>query len=131
MITHWLALIGFLGPWVPAFAVIFGVFSLTRLVTTDTIVDPLRNWFFDRFPHDGYTTDKRPKRGTWQVISQGKYYVTEGTKLGELISCNWCSGFWVALLITIALMVSASWTTLLLFPLALRVMPGIFASLID
>lgn len=100
------------------------VYSLTRLIVEDSIIDRQRAWFHDRFPYEGHTTSNRPKRGTWQVISQGKYFVTKGTWLGELSHCPWCTGFWVAAAVTLTLLLWPVWTTLVLFPLALRVIPG-------
>jgi hypothetical protein len=78
----------------------FGVFSITRLITTDTfpLFEWARNWIFDRFPKSGHQTKKRPTRGKWIVINGGGgFYVNEGVWLGELISCPWCAGFYVSL----------------------------------
>ena len=46
-----------------------GVFRLSRLVVDDDITLPLRAWLFHKFPSD------------WIV---------------SLLSCVWCSGFWIS-----------------------------------
>lgn len=127
MTSHFLSLLTFLGSYhlIPAIIVILGVFSITRLLVEDTLFDRPRNWFFDHFPHDGYTTKKIPKRGKYNIISNGYHLVTKGTYLGKLMSCAWCAGFWVALGIYVALLLSPVWTTFVLFPLALRVIPAL------
>lgn len=45
---------------------------LTRLIIRDTVLDSLRNKWWDRFP-------------------------PESTKLGYLLTCPWCLGFWLSL----------------------------------
>jgi hypothetical protein len=47
-------------------------FRLTHLITTDAITEGLRNRIWNKFPPT--------------------------TKLGYLITCNWCTGFWVSIL---------------------------------
>lgn len=115
-------------PWLAVLILVLATYSITRLITEDTIADPIRNWFFTHWPNDGFTSKVKPKRGKLRLISQGTWYVDEGTKLGELISCPWCSGFWVALLVCVAAWFAPIWTILLLTPLALRVVPGMLNS---
>jgi hypothetical protein len=50
-------------------------FRITRLVTQDTITEPFRNAIWKKFP--------------------------PSTQIGYLFTCNWCTGFWVALLVFI------------------------------
>jgi hypothetical protein len=50
-------------------------FRLTRLVTTDTIAEGLRNKIWSKWPPT--------------------------TKIGYLITCNWCTGYWIAILLVI------------------------------
>ena len=45
-------------------------YRLTRLITTDTILEGLRNWIWKKFP---------PSHG-----------------FGYLFTCNWCTGMWVS-----------------------------------
>lgn len=112
----------------PLLIIALAIYSITRLITEDSLIDGWREWFFTQFPPEGYTTRVRPKRGTF--ILQGQHYiVTNGTKLGELISCPWCSGFWVSALVFLAFWAWPVTTTFLLVPIALRVVPGIMKSL--
>ncbi len=50
-------------------------FRLTHLITTDAIADGFRTKVWKKFP--------------------------PSTKIGYLITCNWCTGFWVALFVGI------------------------------
>ncbi len=123
----------------PVLAALFGwpllilalaIYSITRLITKDSIIDRQREWFFNQFPPEGYTSRVRPKRG--KFIIQGQHYVvTKGHKLGELVSCPWCSGFWVSGALFLAFWAWPVTTTFLLVPLALRVIPGVIESVID
>jgi len=56
------------------------VFRITRLVTTDTIFDSARNRWWGRFP-------------------------PHTSKLGYLITCNWCSSVWVASIVVVSAMI--------------------------
>ena len=49
-------------------------YRLTRLITEDTIFSNLRDKFWSKFP-------------------------PESTKLGYLITCPWCVGFWLSLIV--------------------------------
>jgi hypothetical protein len=49
-----------------------GAFRLTHIVTTDVIADGFRQWVWSKYD--------------------------TSTKIGYLITCNWCTGFWVSLL---------------------------------
>jgi hypothetical protein len=46
-------------------------YRLTRLITTDNITEPIRERIWDRYP-------------------------PQSSKLGYLITCDWCSSIWVA-----------------------------------
>lgn len=48
-----------------------GAYRLTHIITTDAIADGFRNKVWKKFP--------------------------PSTKIGYLITCNWCTGFWVSL----------------------------------
>lgn len=111
--------------------VALGVYSITRLITIDSIADRPREWIFDRFPPANRTMKKRPNPDRCTFIVTGDhYYVTEGHWLGELLSCPWCSGFWVSLVVFGAFIAWPVATTFLLVPLALRVIPGMIESAI-
>lgn len=110
----------------PLLIFILGVISITRLVTEDTILDGPRNWFFTHWPHEGFQSKTRPKRGNYTIISQGIYYVNEDTWLGKLASCPWCASFWIAGLLWLAFWAWPIATTFVLVPLGIRVLAGAF-----
>lgn len=126
MNAHWISLIHFLNlAWFLPVAVVFGIFSITRMIVEDTLFDRQRNWFFDRFPHEGYTTKTIPKRGKYNTVSNGYHLVTKGTYLGKLVSCPWCAGFWVSIASVAALLWFPVLTTLVLFLFSLRMAYGL------
>lgn len=51
------------------------VARLTRLVTTDTITEPVRNWL--------------------AVIRPGR--LAERPRVAEFLTCPWCISFWIAI----------------------------------
>lgn len=73
-----------------------GVHGWWRLLARDTIFDRPRNWFYSRWPHEGFVDQKnRPKRGR-SVFSSGVWYTQKGTWWGELLYCPYCSSWWIA-----------------------------------
>lgn len=114
----------------PLLILALGIYSLTRLITTDSIVDRQRVWFYNKFPHEGFQTKIRPTRGQF-IVTGDHYYVTVGHKLGDLVYCPWCMGFWVSLALFAAFVAWPVVTTFLLVPLALRVIPGVIESVIN
>ena len=117
----------------PVFAIILALaaFSITRLIVTDTFppIEKLRTWFFEHFPHDGFSTLKRPVRGQWVAIGRG-YTVNIGTWLGELVSCPWCAGWWVSLGSWISFVLWPTVTLAICVPFALRAIVGIISTLV-
>ncbi|WP_149453988.1 DUF1360 domain-containing protein [Pasteuria penetrans] len=65
-------------------------FRLTHLIVFDTITEPFRNLFFK------VITVKDPDTGqsTSRIEIIGKNSIRR--MLGKLLSCHWCTGFWVA-----------------------------------
>lgn len=114
----------------PLLILSLAIYSLTRLITKDSLIDRQRDWFFDRFGHEGYTTKRRPTRGKF-IVTGDHYYVTVGTYLGELVHCPWCMGFWVSLGLCLAFWAAPVAVTFALVPLALRVIPGVIEAVID
>jgi len=51
---------------------VLGAFRLTHIITTDVIADGFRKWVWSKYD--------------------------TSTKIGYLVTCNWCTGFWVSLL---------------------------------
>lgn len=116
----------------PLLILALAIYSVTRLITKDSIIDRQREWFYNRFPHEGFTTKIRPNPKRCTFIATGDhYYVTVGHKLGELVHCPWCMGFWVSLAACLLFWAWPVGTTFVLVPLALRVIPGAVESVID
>lgn len=109
-----------------------GIYSITRLLSKDSLIDRQREWFYNKFPHEGFTTKIRPnpKRSTF-IVTGDHYYVTEGHKLGEMLHCPWCLGFWISLGVCLSFWAWPVVTTAVLVPWALRVVPGMIESVID
>lgn len=109
------------------FVLIFGAHSITRLIVTDTLLDVPRNWIFDRFPPAGHTSDSKPPRGRAIHTTNGKWYTNKGVFLGELLSCPWCAGFWISLIVSASFVLFPVVTIAGLFPFALRSAVGVIA----
>lgn len=107
-----------------------GIYSVTRLISKDSIIDRQREWFYNKFPHEGFQTRIRPTRGEF-IVTGDHYYVTVGHKLGEVVHCPWCMGFWVSGALFLAFWAWPVATIFLLVPMALRVIPGMIESVID
>lgn len=108
------------------FVLIFGAHSLTRLAVTDSLFDKQRNWIFDRFPPAGHQSKTKPPRGT-SIHSTNGWYTNQGVFLGELLSCPWCAGFWVSLIVSVAFLFAPVVVVAGLFPFALRSAVGVIA----
>jgi hypothetical protein len=116
----------------PFLVLALGIYSITRLITRDSIIDRQRDWFYNKFPHDGFTTKKRPNPKRAQAIITGDhYYVTVGHKLGEVVHCPWCMGFWVSAVVFASFVFWPVATTFFLVPLGLRVVPGVIEAILD
>ena len=117
----------------PVFAIILAlaIYSITRLLSIDSFppIEKLRTKFYEHFPHDGFSTLKRPVRGEWVAIGRG-YTVNVGTWQGELVSCPWCLGWWVSLAVSVAFLFWPTVVLALCVPFALRVIPGMIESIL-
>lgn len=116
------------------FLLAFGIYSITRLLSKDSFppIEKMRNWVYDRWPHDGYSTMKRPVNEKSRWVSTGQsYYVNTGVWLGELIHCPWCLGWWVSLAACTSFVLWPVITLAVMTPFALRVIPGMIESVID
>jgi hypothetical protein len=115
----------------PIYAIVLALaaFSLTRLIGTDSFppIEMARTWFYNRFPHDGYSTEKRPVRGKW-IVTGRTYYVNKGVWLGELVNCPWCLGWWVSLAVSVAFLYFPIATLAVCVPFALRAFVGLVSS---
>lgn len=85
---------------------ILAVFRLSRIVIKDHIFDSLRNRLWDRFP-------------------------PESTKLGYLITCPWCIGFWLSLVVYICYTIVPLQTLWCCYVLAISAAVGWLTALDD
>lgn len=80
-------------------------YRITRLFTRDTIFESARNRFWDRFP-------------------------PESSKLGYLLTCEWCLSVWLASVIFISAMINTV-TVLVVAPFALSAIAGLLTAYED
>ena len=68
------------------------VFRLTRLIVFDKIMEPFRRPFFTEI-------EEKDEQGKVEIYLIPK---EKGIRswIGELLSCYWCTGFWVSLCLT-------------------------------
>lgn len=81
-------------------------FRVTRFITTDFLFDPMRQWIWKKFP-------------------------PETTKIGYLITCSWCSSFWVAAIIIAAYLLAPSITFVVSLVLSISSIVGYIAARVD
>ena len=92
------------GPY-EAIILALAVFRLSRLFTTDTIFEPLREWIWKR---------KNPS-----------------TLLGYFFTCNWCMSIWFASLITVCYTIVPTATIVPCLSLALSAVAGLISNKLD
>lgn len=90
---------------ITAAILILAVYRATRFVVEDALPEPVRNKIWDRFP---------PTHG-----------------LGYLITCYWCTSFWVATAFVIAYILVPSVVFYISLILALSATTGIISKLLD
>lgn len=82
-----------------------GAYRTTHLITTDAIADGFRNWVWSKFDPT--------------------------TKIGYLISCNWCTGFWVSLFLVGGFMVLPQITFVVSLVMAISAVVGLLSAWIE
>lgn len=72
------------------------IFRLTRLIVFDKIMEPFRRPFFTEI-------EEKDEQGKVEIYLIPK---EKGIRswIGELLSCYWCTGFWVSLCVTLLYM---------------------------
>jgi hypothetical protein len=80
-------------------------FRLTHLITTDAIADGFRTKIWKKFP--------------------------PSTKIGYLITCNWCTGFWVSVFLVIFYLVLPVATLVVSLILAISASVGLISAWIE
>jgi len=78
---------------------LLAIYRVTRLVVEDEILDEPRNWVFDRIKADG--------------------------NLSYLLTCYWCTSFWVAIPLTILYIVYPPGMMVVGLPLAGSAVTGL------
>jgi hypothetical protein len=79
-------------------------YRITRLIVEDTLLEPLRERVWKRFPPE--------------------------TKLGYLFTCFWCTGFWVSVLIVAVYLLLPSATIAIALVFALSAVVGIIDTIL-
>lgn len=82
-----------------------GAYRLTHLITTDAIADEFRHKIWSKFPPT--------------------------TKIGYLITCNWCTGFWISLLFVVGASVLPQFTFVVSLVLAISAVIGLISAWIE
>jgi hypothetical protein len=77
-------------------------FRLTRIITTDNVADNFRQWVWSKYD--------------------------PSTKIGYLITCNWCTGFWVSLLFVAGASVLPQLTFVVSLVLAISALVGLLSA---
>jgi len=80
-------------------------FRLTRLVTTDTITEGIRNKIWSKWPPT--------------------------TKIGYLITCNWCTGYWVSVFLVIFVLILPQLAFVVSLMLAISAAIGLISAWIE
>lgn len=85
-------------------------FRITRLIVFDKIMEPLRRPFFSEI-------EEKDEEGNIEI-----YLVPKKTGIrswiGELLSCYWCTGFWVSLCLTLLYMTHTLFGEIFIFVFA-------------
>lgn len=80
-------------------------YRMTHLITTDAIADGFRTWVWLKFP--------------------------PMTKIGYLITCNWCTGFWVSIFFVIGFLTLPQVTLVVSLILAISAAIGLLSAWIE
>ena len=84
---------------------VLAAYRLTRLITTDLVLEKFREWVWTKKPqHSG---------------------------VGYLITCNWCTGFWVSLAVILCYLILPSATFVVSLVLSTSALVGIISSKAD
>lgn len=113
------------------------VARLTRLLTTDSLTEPIRRWFLYRWPNEDTKfgdselahqerDDPQPRHlptGV-EVINVDRAWVAlYPKKWSEVLSCDWCAAIWIGIAVWIAYWFYPV-TEVILTPLALAYVAG-------
>jgi hypothetical protein len=79
-----------------------GAYRITHLITTDAIADGFRNWVWSKYD--------------------------PSTKIGYLITCNWCTGFWVSLVLVAGFLILPQFTFVVSLVMAISALVGLISA---
>ena len=82
-----------------------GAYRMTHIITTDAIADGFRNWVWSKYG--------------------------PMTKIGYLITCNWCTGFWVSLLLVSGAGILPQFTFVVSLIMAISAVVGLLSAWIE
>jgi len=82
-----------------------GAYRMTHIITTDAIADGFRNWVWSKYG--------------------------PMTKIGYLITCNWCTGFWVSLLFVAGASILPQLMLVVSLVLAISAVIGLLSALVE
>ena len=77
-------------------------FRITHLITTDAIADGFREWVWSKY--------------------------SPMTKIGYLITCNWCTGFWVSLFLVAGFLILPQITFVVSLVMAISALVGLISA---
>ena len=104
--------------------VALAVFRVSRLIVSDTILDTPRLWILTRYPaSDTVFVDWRDD--LFWVEKVGGWMAIKPHLIGELISCVWCTGFWISVIAVAAWWQSPEVAWWLALPFALSAVAGL------
>ena len=81
-------------------------YRLTRLVTTDVILNPIREKIWKKYPPSKHN-------------------------LGYVITCDWCTSIWVSSLVVIMYTIASSLTLTVCCVFAISALVGLMTALVD
>lgn len=98
--------------------IVYGLaaYRLTRLIVEDSITEPARNWVKNR----AYILMIEETTRETRVDTISPFFAL----VFRLISCFWCVGFWIAVIVTILAVTQGRWWALTCFALAIAALVG-------
>lgn len=87
------------------FIIVLAAYRATRLITTDIVLEGFRDWVWSKYSHE---------KG-----------------VGYLITCNWCTGFWISLAFIAGYLIVPSVTFVVSLVLSTSALVGIISSKAD
>jgi len=77
------------------------VYSFTSIVTTSKVFESFRNWWYKGYKW--VASEEDPSKGKWELDgSRSLRTVKICWKIGDLLKCPMCTGFWVGLGFSVA-----------------------------